>query len=674
MSILYAVTTFLSAFLLFQVQPLMGKLVLPWFGGTAAVWSACMLFFQGVLLLGYCYAHLGIRHLGVRRHAILHALLLLASLAALPLAADARWAPTPGSDPALGILVLMLASVGLPYFLLSATSPLLQAWLARSASGNVPYRLFALSNAGSLLGLLSYPLLLEPAFATTQVSRAWSVGYFLFAGSCTALALRQRDSGLLAARPAAARAGHTDRALWMALGGLPAMLLVAVTGHIAANIAPIPLLWVLPLALYLLTFILCFEGERWYRRRMTLPLLLLLIPAMVIFYGHPSLLPHHLAWPLLLYCAGLFVCCMACHGELARLKPAPAQLTSFYLAISAGGALGGLFVALLAPRLFDDEYELTIACIGILLVLPLAVWRDPARASFTLPRLEGWQKVSAVSLSLMGVLSLASAMLPEGEAFKARNFYGTVKVIDEMQGNDKVRLIAHGMTVHGLQFTSPDKARWPTSYFGPASGVGASIAALRAHTGRPLRVGVIGLGAGTIAAYCQRGDTFHFYEIDPLIASLARSRFTFLSDCPGKIDVVLGDARLSLANEAPQQFDVLVLDAFSGDAIPVHLLTREAFGLYLRHLQPGGLLAAHISNRYLDLSPVVQGAARQYRLPARFIDAPGDWSRGLRRSQWVVLGRGPALEAVGHGSVPLPAGRHTINWSDDYSSLLGILK
>ena len=672
MLIHYASTIALSAFLLFQVQPIIGKMVLPWFGGSAAAWTTCMLFFQVALLLGYLYSHLSSQYLAPRRQALLHAALLLAACMVLPIAPDAAWKPTATDDPALLLLGLLTATIGLPYFLLSTTGPLVQFWYARGHPGGMPYRLFALSNFASLLGLLSYPLAFEPAFTVRQMSYGWSAGFGVFAVLCASLALRSaRFSSAAPPRPASDTGELPtlrDYMLWCALAAAPTVVLMSATSHLTANIAPVPLLWVLPLALYLLTFILCFESERWYRRWLFLPLMAALSPLLIGGTSYPSLLPRGIAWPTLLYCAGIFVYCMACHGELARIKPPPARLTAYYLMISIGGAVGGLFTGLLAPRLFNDDYELPLACIGAMVIVAVASFHRPTQPM----QREGWVKAIAFCSTLVGMLWGASVLWPTAQTTKARNFYGTVKIKDVEYGGVKQRQLTHGVIVHGRQFISPpSQRRWPTTYYGSDGGAGIGIAATRGAG--PQSVAIIGLGAGTMAAYCRPGDVYRFYEINPLVSQFAEKHFSFLQDCPARVSVAIGDARLVLDAEAPRHFDVLAVDAFSGDSVPVHLLTREAFAIYFRHLKPDGVLAIHISNRYLDMAPVVKRAADSFQRAAFLSDSKADNVRGTNASQWVLVGPRERLSRF-TGLRELKAAPRVRAWTDDYSSLLGIMK
>lgn len=671
MLILYAGTISLGAFLLFQIQPIIGKMVLPWFGGSASAWTVCMLFFQTTLLLGYLYAHLSTRNLAPRRQAWLHGAMLLAAALTLPLAPSDRWQPAAGDDPAIMLLGLLATTIGLPYFMLSTTGPLVQHWFVQRQPDSQPYRLFALSNFASLLGLLSYPLLFEPRLTLKEMSGTWSAGFVLFAAMCGTLALHGRDRA-----PAAptqqrdapdGRPAWRDRLLWCALAAVPAIVLMAATSHLTANIAPMPLLWVLPLVIYLLTFILCFESSRWYKRWLFLPAMAILTPLLIAGTTYPSLMPSGIAWPILLFCISIFAYCMGCHGELARLKPPPAQLTTYYLMIATGGALGGLFAGLLAPRVFNDDYELILSCIAAVCVVGCASCHRPSDQALPMARI----KAAVIFTTLVGVVWGANAIWPSTPTVKARNFYGTVKVKEAGSGENRVRQLTHGVIVHGRQFLDPKKRRWPTTYFGSDSGVGIAIAASRHDASQ--RVGVIGLGAGTLASYCRPGDVYRFYEINPLVHQLALRHFSFLRDCPATPSVAIGDARLVLDAEVPQRFDVLAVDAFSGDAIPVHLLTLEAFAIYFRHLKPDGVLAIHVSNRYLQLAPIVQRAAGTFHRAAFLSESRSNLERATTASTWVLIGP-RALLAPYPALRELPPAPDVRPWTDDYSSILRIMK
>ncbi len=677
---LFALTIFTSAFLLFQVQPLIAKLILPWFGGSAAVWTTCMLFFQIALLLGYLYAHVTSRVLAPKQQAWLHIALLAVSVACLPILPSAWWKPSGMDDPLWRILGLLAATIGLPYFLISSTSPLLQSWLARTSSGVVPYRLFALSNLGSMLALLSYPVVVEPTLSNSEQAWTWSAGYVLFVVLCGLVAYRSRNSPLVIAAeddPDTARPKLRDNFLWLALAASASALLLAVTNHLSQNVASIPFLWILPLALYLLSFILCFESSVWYQRAVFLPLFALSIGAMAyeLSHGAPDATFRK---QIALFATALFVCCMVCHGELARLKPSAKHLTGFYLMTSIGGAIGGLFVAFIAPRVFNALYEFPISLFFCALIVLIVYYREePFGAAWRSPRQLAW------ALAFAGVVALAiyntrNARYEVSDAVTlARNFYGALRVNDSPKTTDQdaTRELTHGTINHGEQFLDPKRRREPTTYYGPSSGIGMVLRDLA--NGGPIRVGVVGLGTGTIAAYGRKGDTYRYYEINPLVIGIARRYFYYLSDTPATVQIALGDARLSLEREQPENFDVLAVDAFSSDSIPVHLLTREAFALYLRHLKPDGILAIHVSNRYLDLAPVVNQEAEAQHKPVLVIDSDADEAADTSEASWVLVSSRPGYWDKPYfkdASTPVPQTRKLRMWTDDYSNLWQILK
>jgi len=604
----------------------------------------------------------------------------VSSIALLPITPGASWKPSGGEDPTWLILGLMLATIGLPYFLLSTTGPLVQAWFARERPGTVPYRLFALSNFGSMLGLLSYPIVFEPGLAIPDMSIAWSAAYAVFAILCVTLAARALRG---------ARVVHVERdiqgtgapsasslALWAGLAACPTILLMGVTSHVTQNVAPVPFLWVLPLALYLASFILCFEGGNWYRRKWYLPAFILWLAVMNVDLINPISVDG--VWiPITLYCSGLFVSCMLCHGELARMKPHPEHLTSFYLMIALGGALGGTFVAILAPRLFNNYYELPAAAIATAMLVATIVHGDYMRTPPRLPMHRVWTKAMAFAVAMISIAAVASTAKQNSmQRVQTRNFYGTLKVNDVHEHGQWERQLVHGSILHGSQFLDKDRRRWPMTYYGDNGGAGMAVLATR-RPGEQQRVGVIGLGTGTMAAYGRPGDYYRFYEINPLVDVLARSHFSFLSDSPAVVDTVLGDARQSLEREAPQRFDVLVVDAFSGDSIPVHLLTREAFAVYFQHVRPGGILAVHVSNRNLDLVPVVKHASDFYGKAARLVESEDIEDRGLLESTWILISDNAGVfdaNAFAGSAVELEPESSIRPWTDDYSSIYAILK
>jgi len=665
------------------VQLIIAKMILPWFGGSAAVWTTCMLFFQVVLLFGYLYADGAVRHLRPKAQSIIHVLLLAAGILVLPIVPGSGWKPTGAEDPAIRILLLLFATVGLPYLALSATSPLLQAWYSRTYEGAFPYRLFALSNAGSMLGLLSYPVFVEPYLPVHRQAMGWSAAFLVYCLLCGILAFRSagRESG--ASRTDAGSPEEAEkpefrvRLLWMALAACASTLLLAVTNHLTQNVAAIPFLWVLPLSLYLLSFILCFSGEGRYRRIVYIPLLGAALAGMcfLLSSGYETtklfiLIP--------VYAGGLFVACMVCHGELAARKPHPRHLTSYYLMVSLGGAVGGVFVGLFAPYWFRGYFELPagIAACAALALFVLYRLRSPSAAWGR------WRNAVLIfaalcTLALIAVLGWQIREDIRDTRLLVRNFYGGLSVSDsgEEDSTEWTRILVHGTITHGKQFLSEGMRRRPTAYYGPSSGVGLALRAGR--RGTPRRVGVVGLGAGTIAAYGKRGDYYRFYEINPLVVTLAGTEFSFLRDSGAKVEVVLGDARLSMEREPGGEFDVLAVDAFSSDSIPVHLLTREAFEVYFRHLKEDGVLAVHVSNKYLDLPPVVRLAALSSGKEAVMVDTEDEPEDGLYGSTWIlVAGRrgfagNPALKKAGK---PLAARENVHLWTDEYSNLFRILK
>ncbi len=672
--LIYALTILVGAFLLFQVEPVIGKIILPWYGGSAAVWTACLVFFQVALLAGYLYAHALIRYVKPRAQAALHVGLLALSALTLAVYPSASLKPYSAGDPTWSILLLLGRTIGLPFFLLATTGPLVQAWYARRFAGSIPYWLYALSNAGSMLALLSYPFLIEPVFTTQEQARMWSWGYVAFAVVCAAAAL-----GSWAVRDRApeeagvSKPSRRQYALWLALPACASALLLAVTNHMSQNVAAVPLLWILPLSLYLLSFILCFAGDGWYRRNPYLQLLAVALGSMAYAAaaGNLPILP-----VVVLFLFGLFTCSMVCHGELALLKPPPRLLTHFYLMIAAGGALGGLAVGLLAPHVFNGYYEMPLALVGCAGLILAVLKTDPALDWFRRWTQPAPIATVALTLALAVYVAIALEQSMSGVRLRVRNFYGelTVKDSDPPTSIMAVRTLTHGTITHGDQFLNLAKRDLPTTYYGPATGVGLAIG--DRGKGRAVRVGVIGLGTGTLAAYARLGDYYRYYEINPLVVRVARGEFTFLADCHGKLDIAMGDARLTLEREQPENFDVLAVDAFSGDAIPVHLLTREAMDLYFRHLRPDGILAVHISNRHLDLLPVLAGEARSSGRRARVVDTEDDDAAGVFAATWVLVVAPPGDfdNEIRANSNPVSRARRVRLWTDDYRNLFQILK
>jgi hypothetical protein len=670
-AILLSVTVSLSAFLLFSLEPLFAKLILPWFGGSAAVWSTCLVFFQCALLLGYLYADITSRRLSATQQSFLHIALLLASLLLLPIAPNPSWRPQEGSEPAWRILGLLTASVGLPFVLLSATSPLMQMWYARRNSSAEPYHLFALSNFASMLALLSFPLLIEPNIGSRKQVVLWSVLFGAFVVLCSMAAWNMRRSIAVELAPQSEPTGFTaapsarEKLLWLGLSACGSMLLLSVTNHLLENIAPVPFLWVLPLALYLLTFTLAFSRRRLYSRWPMVRLLAVALASVGYAVYEPSFATSvQLGVPF--FCVGLFVCCFFCHGELARHRPAALRLTKFYLMISLGGVLGAIFVGLVAPHLFTSIYEFPVTLVFLAALAMAVLWREG-----WLPRI--FWTVAAAALMVVLVHSIRSNQ--QGTILRVRNFYAPLSVKQFSNSlNEPYRSLYHGRIEHGAQFVRPPSSLLPTTYYAPDSGVGLAITQCCRNA---KRIGAIGLGAGTLAAYGKTSDYFRFYEINPQVIAIANSSFSYLRDSAARIDIVLGDARLSLQNEAPQEFDVLAVDAFSGDAIPVHLLTREAMAIYLRHLKPEGILAIHTSSEYLYLAPVVQLLADDVGYSTRWITSSYDPRKLVATSNWVLVTRNNRfltdVDSLSyHGPIRVPP--HLRLWTDDYNNLFQILR
>ena len=664
---LFAGTIFSSAFLLFLVQPLIAKQILPWFGGSAAVWSICMVFFQVLLLAGYAYADLVTRKLPPRAQPALHIGLLALSLLLMPIVTDPRWKPTGAEDPTLWILGLLLATIGLPYFLLSTTGPLVQSWVARTPWGGQVYRYFALSNLASLASLLSYPVLIEPRMKLIDQAHGWSWAYAVFALLCasTALAVARMpvSAPVAAANTQASAPKGTDYALWLALPALGSWLLLAVTNHLTQDVASVPFLWVLPLVVYLFSFVLTFENDRWYRREIFLPAAALLLA--LAAYGLQSGLGQRLQTALPLYVGGLFVWCVVLHGEMARRRPAAQYLTRFYLMLSLGGALGGVAVGLAAPVLLPAHYEMGLGLV-LLALLGMALWRRQR------PALALCGLLAALS---GGFLALQVHEDTAGARVLSRNFYGTLSTYDVPReaARDSVRQMYHGAVKHGEQFLAAERRDEPTTYYGATSGVGRAI---QSAPSGPRRIGLVGLGAGTLAAYARTGDTVRVYEINPEVFTLADKEFSFLADSPARIERVAGDARLALEREPAQQFDVLAVDAFSGDSVPAHLLTTQALDLYLRHVRDGGVIAFHVTNRFLNLPPVVQRIATERGLVVALVHDNAEGSH-LRATDWVLVARDdatlqrPGIAGATQPITPLPGLRA---WTDDFNNLFSVLK
>lgn len=685
---LFGLTIFVSAFLLFQVQPMVSKAILPWFGGGPAVWTAAMLFFQCVLFGGYLYAHALGTISSPRRQAIIHLVLLaVAAVFARWVVPDAALRPSGDEAPVGRIVWILTATVGLPYFCLASTGPLLQHWFARGGAGGSVYRLYALSNVGSLLALLSFPYLFEPWFDLPTIGAGWTWGFWLFAAACALIAVMQVKAmpaaagvvgvsaaplSSLAGREPARRAGWGERAGWVLLPALASMLFIATTDHASHDIAPEPRLWILTLSLYLLSFIVSFDHPRWYRAGWVAAAALVSVLFIAGRHAIPELFGGYWGYGLseLRWIHGvmLFLVCFVCHGELYRRRPADtAQLTGYYLWMSFGGACGGLFVALVATHLFNDFYEWSIGLGAAAALCVLVIDREIRARSAAATRSSAGGAVggSAVEAppSRRPALTWAVLVLCTALAFwwdnplrgrvshmdgavettldQTRNFYGVVVVRERRFPADSARdhrVFYSGQITHGVQFLAPERLRAPLSYYGPESGVGETYRYLMARS-PAADVAIIGLGAGALASYARPTDRYDFFEINPDVERVARTWFTYLPQAPAaELRVITGDARLKMEQLPPERrYDMIVLDAFSGGSVPVHLLTREAFAVYARHLKPDGFLVVHITNAYLNLYPVVmrQAEALGMRVRSRFQDKDPD--RFIRENHYMIL-------------------------------------
>jgi hypothetical protein len=677
--ILFSLSIFLSAFLLFQIQPMIGKFILPWFGGTPAVWSTAMLFFQMFLTGGYAYAYWLVKR---ARQGWIHiallgmTIMLLTALGLVwssPITPSADMRPADVSFPVFKIFLLLTVSVGLPYFVLAANGPLMQAWFSRVFPERSYAKLYALSNIGSLFGLLAYPLFIEPTFSLRQQGWLWAGGFILFALVAGFISRRAIGSVQNAENVSATEKPSLSlRWLWIILSGTASLFLLSVTNQISQEVAVIPFLWILPLAIYLLSFILAFSDSRWYERRIYT--LLFSIASLAMLWTMLSAGSLNVLVQISVYSILLFLGAMICHGELYRLRPHADHLTSFYLMVSVGGAVGGIFVNLIAPFLFTGYWEFYLAWfLTIVLLLVMLLPNFSAQVDLLQARVMGITFLTAVVLLSVGLNPYQDALFVE------RNFYGVIRV---KALDDKAIAMIHGMTVHGIQYLN-DRAR-PTTYYVEDSGVGLLLQNYP-RGGRGLHVGVLGLGAGTLATYAHQGDVYRFYEINPVVVRLAEGEngyFTFLKDSKANISVVTGDARISLEQELAadekQSFDVLVLDTFSSDSIPVHLVTKEAFALYLKHLAPNGVIAAHISNRHLNLQPVLWQLSREFGLQMVMVDKPAGTEAESFPSEWVLLTHDSAIfeiPAIKSRAIPFDEFHSPVRlWTDDYSNLFQILK
>jgi hypothetical protein len=752
---LYGFAIFGGAFLLFQVQLILGKYALPWFGGAPAVWTTCMLFFQLLLLGGYFYSH-AVSRLSLRRQSMVHVALLGLSVGILavgtffwktPLLPGPSWRPGPLDSPVVGILGLLSVAVGIPYLCLSTTGPLLQNWFARAHAAESPYRLYALSNAGSLLGLVTYPFIFEPNLRLHTQAWLWAAGYVAFSAACIVCARKistaTDHAPAIDVQADVTPPGRWAQALWFLLPACASVMLLATTNLLCQEVAVVPFLWVLPLSLYLLSFIVCFDNPKWYRRELFQILMAVGLP--IAFLALLSGASAPMGRQIFRLSLVLFACCMVCHGELVRLRPQPALLTRFYLLVSAGGAAGGIFVVAIAPLIFTGFWEFHFGLIGCVAVAILALivdrgsWWHQAQpyvgmtillALALVPEIisryvglavipemmdrvhyypiltvlalttavvifAGHKKApeparfNTAQFASVAVLAALCAALYQGVQFdknrqvrRDRNFYSALQIQKGAELNSLE--LRHGQTSHGIQSRLHPKE--PTLYYARLSGIGLLLGGANACL-EPCsrRIAVVGLGAGTLAAYGRPGDTMRFYELNPQVIAYSDGTdpyFTFLRDSSAKIETVLGDARISLEHEFKEKgslnFDVIVIDAFSSDAIPAHLLTSEALDVYLEHLRgPNSILAFHISNRVLDLRYVLAALAAQKGLAiVRLHKNRSNGGDTGERSDWVMLARNPqALQlSVFQGHVaPMPGPDNRMLWTDNYSNLYRVL-
>jgi len=672
--LIFASTVFLSAFLLFQIQPIVAKMILPWFGGSSSVWSVCMVFFQAELLLGYAYVHWLHEKLTPHRQVLVHVSLLALSLLMLPVAADPTWKGDALTDPSWAVFIVLTIAVGAPYLMLSTTGPLMQAWYAlaftKAGTEIKPYRLYALSNLASMLALLSYPVVIEPFFGVQHQANMWSIGYAIFAlgALLTGLVVWKSHASKQTTKQVdttpAARPSFSECVLWIGLAATASILLLTLTQQLTNDVAPVPFLWVLPLSIYLLSFILCFDAPRYYVRSaflIALPIALLTVD-FVMTNGQS--VPVMVA----LLSISLFVFCMVCHGELVRRKPPVRHLTLFYLMLSVGGALGGTFVGLIAPVVFNAYFELPIGLFLCAALTTIVVWRESPKAL---------RIAIAIALVLYSArLIHLSLEYVTGYRVVMRNFYSQLRVEDVPTAHGIKRIMRHGNIIHGEQYLDDALRRKPTAYYCPQSGVGLALNSL--SSAQPQKIGIVGLGVGTLATYGRAGNEMRMYEINDQVVDVARSEFTYLSDSPAKMVSVLGDGRLMLERESPQNFDLLAMDAFSGDSIPTHLLTLEAMKIYFGHMKADGILAVHITNQYLDLQPVMAAIGQHYDKVALMYNLARNPAEPFcRHTIWVLLmspERAATLPKELQGGVKLEPRSGFKAWTDGFSNLLDILK
>ncbi|HEY7210929.1 MAG TPA: fused MFS/spermidine synthase [Bryobacteraceae bacterium] len=626
------------------------------------MWSTCLVFYQVALLAGYVYARVLANRLRAGAQSAIHLVVLAASLALLPIGPGESWKTASTAHPSWLIFRMLAATIGLTFVALSATSPLLQSWLARGKDKE-PYRLFAVSNFASLAALIAYPLLIEPFLGTEQQRIVWSALYAAFAVLCGIATWHSRDVTLSRALVNPTASAKWE---WFALAAIGSMLLLSITNHVDANVAAVPLIWVLPLAIYLLSFVVTFGARNIYRQALWIRLLAFALGILgYAIYNINAQVPIQVSLTIFLCC--LFVCCVFCHGELNRLRPPAETLTKFYLLIAAGGATGAILIGIVAPHVFSGVYELPVTLLATALLALALTWhghRWPIRLLWV-----------AVSGCLVAVIVMNVQGYREGTLSLRRSFYGSLRVVQTPRaGPEQQRILFHGTIEHGSQFLQPPRRQRPTAYYGPDSGAGIL---LRECSPSPKRVAVVGLGAGTLAAYGKRGDEFDFYEINSQVADIAQSLFFYTRESQAHVEIKIGDGRLLLERETAVPFDALVLDAFSGDAIPVHLLTAEAFQLYQRHLAPGGTIAFHVSNDFLDLAPVVKQLAAHAGMQAVLVHNHSDEDDAILPADWILVTRNRLLldnASIQAHAKPVATNSRARLWTDDYNNILQVFK
>ena len=671
----------LSGFLLFQVQPVMAKYILPWFGGSATTWIVCMLFFQIALLVGYAYAYAVTRPLPLKLQAGLQILILLAAIALLPITPADSWKPLDAGDPTGRIIALLALSVGIPYAVLATTSPLLQRWLTRIEGGIDVSRLFAVSNLGSFLGLLSYPFVFERLISSPAQTRWWSVGFVVYAALfaiCAALVLRFGRNDVADRTAAVGRLSKLPQfatGLWIGLSALGSIMLLGTTNQITQWSAVVPFLWVAPLSLYLLTFVIAFGNPRFYDRAVY-SIVFLSLSGLALVLARPES-SADLLLQIGLQCAAMFAGCMICHAEMVRLKPDDRRLPMFYLATAIGGALGGIIVALVAPLVFSDYWEYPLAIIAVAVISLLLAQRRPSW---------DWRRAGvsvAFGAFLLGFgTSLYAGLAGERDVVeRLRNFYGVVKVLrTDMDDPEMASLtMLQAGVEQGSQFLAPSKRRLPACSFDADSGIGRALAGhakRRINPDAPLRIGIIGLGAGMIASHGKQGDVLRYYELNPAVADLANRHFTFTKDTPAKVEVALGDGRILLDREPGQKFDVLVIDAFRGASPPMHLMTKEAFEIYTRHIEPDGIISVNFELDTFEMAPLHRGLAAAFGLTVGWFETKvtDDCEDGV---SWALYTRDQSFWTQPRVKEALSPWRDDGNsqllWTDQSSNLMSIL-